>query len=1212
MGKFFRFAKISQCMLVLVVFGLGTFAIAQEPKNQNTRDEQSNRPTDYNTRSSLNKEFSALEKENLSRVAASAAQLREVLVKDPGLMVELKRWTAKEATDNGQIVSDENLTDDAIYDRLTNDVPFRSVATRLVQRYGYLMPGFNPESDKGKEQDLLIKERVRRLAQIEEDADSLKSKNSETNGTSSVPCESYDDRECVQGASGRSSQSITNPGQNVPQRNITPDQTYPGYPNYQNYPNYPSYQNQEPQAQTPQIMQTDTGSDYYRAQYGGSADESALLESISDPLGQLGGSSNLGTMGLATGMGMGLGTGMGMGMGMGMGSNLPGSVSPDRLQAGVAQALGNRYQEGSTLPEAKSDMRTDMGYLYRRAPRLTTERESLSNEMVHRPSPYADIPSLYDLYEQAPSRDRPPRRFGSEVFRDGLRDPRSVPMDLPVGPDYVVGPGDSLSIDLWGGVSTKIVRVVDREGRVTLPEAGPLLVSGKSLGEVQLAVQKAIGTEFRDTQADVSVSRLRTIRVYVVGEVEEPGAYDISSLSTALNALVAAGGATARGSLRNLKHVRGREAIERIDAYDLLLRGVTPDAKIFENGDTLMVPLLGPQVTVTGMVRRPAIYELDGEKSVEDVLELAGGILPAAALRHVEVQRLEAHEKRTMLTLDLSPDNLTHPQLSSFKVQDGDEIHIFPIAPYNQDEIYLQGHVLRPGRYSYRTGMKLTDLVTSYKDILPEPAAHYGEIIRLDPPDFHPTVVSFDLAAALKDPATAPALEPLDTVRIFSRFDFEPAPTVSVVGEVRSPGTYRTSGQASLRDAVYLAGGLTPDAALDTSQLFRINPDGTSKIFSVDLREALAGNAADNILLQPRDRLLIHRNTAQVDPSTIEITGAVAKPGLYPYTQNMHVEDLIRAAGGLKRSADTNTADLTRYAASGGVSEQLQISLASLNNGNATEDIPLRSGDVLAIRQVPSWTDIGASVKVSGEVKHPSTYGIQPGERLSAVLERAGGYTGQAYPYGAVLMRREVRELEARNQMELVTRLKVERLQLRDLPETTEDQKNTKLNALAQTDATLGQLSTNPPVGRVVIHISSNIKQWKDTPADIVLRDGDVLMIPKKANVVMVTGQVFNPTAITTQSSKSARWYLGQAGGLTPIADKKGVFVIRADGSVLAAKNTGAVWFLGDPLNGSLRAGDTVVVPEKTPKVGGANWATLMQTAQVASSVALAVAYIHP
>ena len=512
-----------------------------------------------------------------------------------------------------------------------------------------------------------------------------------------------------------------------------------------------------------------------------------------------------------------------------------------------AEAMRPRSTQGALDDQAypingRSGMQVD-NYA-RRTSRLARDREPLPGAVEHRPNPYADIPSLYDLYVQAPARDKPPRRFGTDVFRDGMRNFRGVPMDLPVGPDYVVGPGDSLSIDLWGGVSTKLTRTVDREGRVTLPEAGPLLVTGKSLGEVQAAVQRAIGTEYRDTSADVSVSRLRTIRVYIVGEVEEPGAYDISSLSTALNALVAAGGATSRGSLRSLKHMRGRQELEEIDAYDLLLHGVTPNAQKLENGDTLLVPPLGPQVTVTGMVRWPAIYELNGEKTVEDTLELAGGILPAAALQHVEVQRLEAHQKRTMLSLDLSPDNPNTAQLTSFKIQDGDEIHIFPIAPYNQDTIYLQGHVLRPGRYSFKEGMKLSDVVASYKDILPEPAAHYAEIIRLNPPDFHPTVVSFDLAAAMKDPSAAPALVPLDTVRIFSRFDFESAPTVSVAGEVRSPGTYKTSGQPSLRDAVFLAGGLTPEAALNTAQLFRFNSDGTSEIFSVNLGGALNGTAA--------------------------------------------------------------------------------------------------------------------------------------------------------------------------------------------------------------------------------------------------------------------------------------------------------------------------------------------------------------------------------
>jgi protein involved in polysaccharide export with SLBB domain len=243
---------------------------------------------------------------------------------------------------------------------------------------------------------------------------------------------------------------------------------------------------------------------------------------------------------------------------------------------------------------------------------------------------------------------------------------------------------------------------------------------------------------------------------------------------------------------------------------------------------------------------------------------------------------------------------------------------------------------------------------------------------------------------------------------------------------------------------------------------------------------------------------------------------------------------------------------------------------------------------------------------------HPSTYGIRPGERLSSVLERAGGYTSQAFPYGAVLMRREVREMEARNQTELINRMKAERAQLKVLPDGTTDEKNAKLNALAQTDSTITQLSTNPPIGRVVIHIQSDINKWKNTSTDVSLRDGDILMIPKKANVVTVNGQVFNPTAISAQSGRSAKWYLSQAGGLTPIADKKAVFVIRADGSVLSAKNNGGGFFSGDPLSATLRPGDSIVVPEKTPKIGGTNWTAIMQTAQVASSVALAVAYIHP
>ncbi|HEV2183448.1 MAG TPA: SLBB domain-containing protein, partial [Candidatus Acidoferrales bacterium] len=1084
-----------------------------------------------------------------------------------------KRWVAKEATDNGQVVDDANLTEQSIFDRLEQDIVFRSVATRLLQRYGYLLPTSNPDSDIAKEKELVLKERARRLVQIEsqEDTESVRPQGSGQNVEQTAACDPRRDEDCPQPLPTQRGQRSRTPADTAsPQTNpqAVPEQLQQKVPRIMQADGLP---------QTPDLREDSISSSSYQL--------------TSNPL-----SRNASPLELSPSQGPGAIDGLPLPQ------NLP-SMNYESPAANEAPGQPNNTRQ----------LRAAGTYRTRAA-----EEDFTPVKMTHRPNPYADIPSLYDMYVQASVRQKPAERFGLDVFRNTANDPDALPMDLPVGPDYVVGPGDSLEIDMWGGVSQRVFRVVDREGRVSLPEAGPLLVSGRNLGDVQQAVQQALRTEFRDISADVSVSKLRTVRVYVVGDVAQPGAYDISSLSTPLNALFAAGGITPRGSLRSLKHLRGKQLVEEVDAYDLLLHGVRSDLRRLENGDTLLVPPLGPQVTVDGMVRRPAVYELHGEKTLAEVLELAGGILPAATLRHIEVQRLEAHEKRSMLALNLSPNGDSDDvkkQLDSFLIHDGDEVHIFPIAPYNEDAIYVQGHVLRPGRYSYKPGMKLSDLIASYKDLLPEPAAHYAEIVRLNAPDFHPSVESFDLSAALADPASAPKLQPLDTVRIFSRYDFQPAPEIWVGGEVRVPGKYRTSGQVRLKDAVFLAGGVTQDASLDTAQLFRTEPDGTLKILSVNLGGALAGNSTDNILLEPRDRLIVHRNAAKVDPPTVYVKGEVAKPGRYPLTTNMHVEDLVRVAGGLKKSADPENADLTSYAESHGskpISQNMDIKLSAAMQGDASADLPLHDGDVLTVRQNPGWNDIGAMITLKGEVQHPGTYGIRPGEKLSSVLARAGGFNAQAYPYGVVLMRRDVRELEMQSRLELVQRIKAEQVSLRALPEADADQKNSKLTAIAETETTLQQLQANPPIGRVVVHVQPDLKEWRDTARDVPVRDGDILLVPKKTGYVMVNGQVFNATAISYQPGRSAKWYLSQAGGLTPLADKKAVFVIRADGSVIAAKNNTSGWWMGDPLGTTLRAGDSVIVPEKAPKIGGRSWQTTLQAAQVASSVALAVAYIHP
>ncbi len=1083
--------------------------------------------------------LSDLAAENMSRVAASAADIKAILVKEPGLLVELQRWVAKDATQHGQIVGESDLSEYAIFDRLDADIEFRSVATLLLQRYGYLVPKVNPESDLAKEQELLRVERTKWVAQAEEEERAKAQQRDEETlkQAASNACQMQRDPTCMNSSQQPNGQPYSNTGQGrqnglFPQGNPPNDQTFPAYPNYPVNPTSPGFP-----LQRTQLMQTGNSTSDYDSQFpqlfmansgtgnsyanglgmGGFGNMSSSDLDGSGTNGQLAGLFNNQRQSMGgspegmfpgSGFGMGMGTDSGMGMGMNGIGGIGGIGGISGLLANGGQGNGLANPESSALVPMQP---------YRRYPPTTPLQPP---EMVRKPNPYENVPSLVDMYMQTMARPATPRRFGIDVFQNGTRDLELIPMDLPAGPEYVVGPGDGLTVDLWGSASMRLTRTVDRGGQISLPEVGPVLVSGKNLAAVQQDLQQILKTQYRNISVGVSLSRLRTIRIYEVGDVTNPGAYDISSLSTPLNALFVAGGPSPRGSLRILNHYRGSQLIQTVDVYDLLLHGVKTNIERLENGDTVQVPPIGPEVTIEGMVRRPAIYELKDEKDLAAVLELAGGLLPTAALRHIEVQRLIAHEKQTMLSLDIpeasDPGEITK-KLEAFPIQDGDRIRIYPIAPYSQDTIYLEGHVVRPGRYSYRDAMRVTDLISSYKDLLPEPATNYAEIIRLNPPDFRPSVESFSLVDALADPSKAPVLHPMDTVRIFSKFDFENPPTVAVLGEVRAPGAYQTAGQIRLSDAVHLAGGLSPDAETTDAQVFRYLPDGKLKVFSVDLNQALAGDALDNILLEPRDRLLVHRNPDSVERATVYIQGEVGKPGRYPLTTNMHIADLIRVGGGLTPSADTQSADLTKYDWSNQTKlagHQEDVTISAALAGDVNSNLPLQNGDVLTIRQLPGWNDLGASITLKGEVKHPGAYGIRPGERLSSILERAGGFQSDAYPYGAVLQRTQVRELERKEQDDMVVRAKSMQTSIELMPESDPRQKEAKAAALQQYQTTVEELVANPPLGRVSIRISSDIRRWKNTSADVEVRAGDSLIIPKKPSIVMVSGQVFNPTAV--------------------------------------------------------------------------------------------------
>ncbi len=1126
-----------------------------------------------------------LGRENLARVAASVQEIKLLLLKDSGLLVEVKRWMAKEATSNGQVINDLDLTDDAIFDRLITDIPFRSAVTLILQKYGHLLPKLNPESEAARERELVLQERARMLAQAHQN-----------------------DAATVQQSAARGRRYADSCDPQTSDKCLTPGDTGTEYPGLHEYvppgsttpevPMRPGSPNRAPgSTATVQANYADEKADFLPISSAEDFQSAGRRTGgVANPEDEQGPSTAI-LPGASVSEGSGAEFLPGNYVGSNAGRRSPGMQGQDAEN----NLTANREPNPSTLSGNASSQ--PVGPVQnRKRPQAGSEVA----ELVRTANPYREVPSLYDMYVQAVARPAVPRRFGMQVFENGTRDSHLIPMDISVGPDYVVGPGDALSIDLWGGITQRLYRVVDHSGQISLPDVGPVLVSGKSLADVQKSVEKQLSTLFRDLSADVSLSRMRTIRVYEVGEVANPGAYDVSSLSTPLNALFVAGGPTPKGSLRLVKHVRDGQLIEVVDLYDLLLNGVRPDLKRLENGDTILVPPIGPQVTVEGMIRRPAIYELNKEQNLSSVLELAGGLLPTASYRHIEVQRVVAHEKQTMLDLEIQEsDNAEEvaKRLASFAVQDGDRIRVFAIAPYNQDVIYLAGHAARPGLYSFHSGMRVTDVIASYKDLLPEPANQYAEIIRLNAPDFHPSVESFDLAEAINNPSQAPVLQPLDTVRVFSRFDFEAPPTVSVWGEVRAPGTYGTSGQIRLSDAIHLAGGLISGASGNDVQVVRYLPDGRTRISSVDLTLAVAGDPRANILLQPRDQLLIHRNPITIEPPTVYVQGEVGKPGRYPLAADMTVADLIRMSGGLKPGADTHVADLTSYQWSdkGNLEGDRQaVQIESALAGDPSANLRLSNGNVLTIRQLPGWNDLGAAISVKGQVNHPGAYGIRPGERLSSVLERAGGFSSDAYVYGAVLERAQVRELETKQQTEMILRMKEMQMNIQMLPENTAEQKQAKEVGLQQYQSTLSQLSSNMPIGRVTIHISSDINRWKGTAMDLEVRAGDVLFIPKRPSFIMVAGQVFNQTAVGYRPGKSGNWYLSQSGGPTALADKKAIFVIRADGSVIGGRES--AWS-GNSLGEVLQPGDTVVVPEKA--VGGnMQWQTLFMAAQVASAIA--------
>jgi polysaccharide biosynthesis/export protein len=719
--------------------------------------------------------------------------------------------------------------------------------------------------------------------------------------------------------------------------------------------------------------------------------------------------------------------------------------------------------------------------------------------------------------------------FGYDLFA-GVPSTFAPATDVPVPAEYVIGPGDTIEVQLIGDQKGRYSLIVHRDGRINFPEIGPIAVSGRRFEEVRRELESRVAQQMIGTQASVGIGELRSIRVFVLGDAQTPGSYTVSGLSTITNALFVSGGINKIGSLRNIQLKRNGATVATLDLYDLLLYGDnSADVRLLP-GDVIFVPPVGTTVGFAGEVRRPAIYELKTETTAAELLKLGGGLMPDADPELATLERVS--ERRTRITVDV---NLTSAAGQNARLRGGDVLRVPAIRPSLEDSVVLSGHVYRPGEYQFNPGMRIADVIRSLDELKPNADRGYALIRRETPPARRIHVVSTDLEQALTDPASPANLElaPRDQIYVF---DLESGRRPVIEGLMR------------------------------------------------------------DLHLQSR-----------IDEPTPEVvvSGHIKIPGTYPFETNMRVSDLLRAGGGLDEAAFGGYAELTRYEVVNGESRQaglIEIDLRKALDGDPQANISLKPFDYLVIKKLPLWTNHEA-IEIRGEVKFPGRYPIHRGETLRSVMSRAGGLTEFAFPEGAVFARVDLKERERKQMQTLAARMEADLAQL-SLMRTQEADKDAG-QALAVGQSLLASLRNAQPVGRLVVNLNQAMLARAGSEQDIVLKDGDQLVVPRITQEVTVIGEVQSTTSHLYRARLSRGDYIAMSGGLTPRADADRIYVVRADGSVLV--RSGNAWHSDGSIE--IKAGDTIVAPLDTERMRPLQFWTAVTT--LIYNLAISVAAIN-
>jgi protein involved in polysaccharide export with SLBB domain len=691
--------------------------------------------------------------------------------------------------------------------------------------------------------------------------------------------------------------------------------------------------------------------------------------------------------------------------------------------------------------------------------------------------------------------------YGESLF-EGVPSTFAPVSDVPVGPGYVLGPGDEINVQLSGQVNQTLRLTVDRSGALAVPGVGSLHVAGLAYSQLNSFLSEALGKIYRNFTVNAQLGSLRTIQVFVMGQARRPGAYSISSLSTLTNAVFASGGVLPQGTMRDIQVKRAGVTIDHFDLYDLLLHGDKTHDIPLATGDVIFIPFVGPQVAIVGSVDNPAIYELSGDTTVAGALMLAGGETPVAAGATVRLDRIFEHTSRSIA-------DVSQAQEAAIQLQTGDILSVTSVIDRFADAVTLRGNVANPGRYVWHQGMRISDLIPNKDSLITRnywrKRNQLGQLVQ----------------------------------------DYQPD---------------------------------RPDASTQTEGALEVHGNSSDKRADAAQHGAASGDAGGNSV-----GVALTGNNGPFGAKTDVILSA---PDIY---WNYAV---------IERQ---NPVDLT--------TSLIPFDLGKIVlQGDPGQNFELLPGDVVTVFskadvRVPSNQQT-RYVRLEGELNAVGVYSVLPGETLRGLLRRVGGFTPDAYLYASEFTRESTRRVEEQRLHEYADTLEAQISAVTSNNQARAVSSTDQLAASAsEADArtAVARLRNISPIGRIVLDLKPD-SQGIDAVPDIALENGDRFVVPRVPANVSVQGQVYNANAFVYAPHEQAINYLRRAGGPDREADKKRLFLLRADGSVLSRQ-------YADVMHAPIYPGDTIVVPPILDK--RALLQRIAEVAQIVGNFGIGLAAIY-